>query len=707
MKKRVLACFLAAALLAGAPVTVKAEEETAVSAGTEESVAGTEGTMDTEEDTFVMPEEETPADEAEEAPEIQEEEVPEEINRENEAGDTEAKTPPELSYRVHVQTHGWQEMKHAGEASGTTGEAKRLEAIELSVDDSEYEGGIEYRTHVQSYGWQEWAADGALSGTTAKAKRLEAIQIRLTGELKEHYDIYYQVHAQSYGWLDWACNGEKAGTASFAKRLESIVIVLVEKGAAPPERTEGSQEKAYYAPQIQYQTHVQSFGWQTQVSDGAVSGTSGQGKRLEGIRINLYDTSDLGYEGGIEYQTHVQSYGWQEWAADGAVSGTTGQAKRLEAIRIRLTGPLAEHYDVYYRVHCQTMGWMGWAKNGGAAGTEGFAKRLEAIEIKLADKNAPDAPDMSGQAYFVPFSDSDLILHGRTQIGSSENTSIGDGSQGTDTDKEIQAEGNGAVLGNPEDKPVLSAFGITLNPNNRELPLGEIQYRVSSEGGNWTDWTSQGALAGLPEEGKYLEAIQIQLTDTLGKFYNVYYRTYIESRGWLGWTMDGNFAGIRDSDKAVKAIQVKIVAKTEKGPDINGSPYIGESGAGILANPCPDASYISSEFGGRDAPLAGASTNHKGRDYAAKYGTSILAATSGTVRKVDYNGARGNYVILDHGNGLATVYQHCSKIVVKQGDTVFVGAKIAEVGSTGISSGPHLHFEVWVNEVPVDPRWYL
>lgn len=80
-----------------------------------------------------------------------------------------------------------------------------------------------------------------MSGTSGQAKRLEAIQIRLTGEMKEKYDIYYRVHAQTYGWLDWAKNGESAGTEGLAKRLEGIEIVLVEKGGEAP----GSTEKAF------------------------------------------------------------------------------------------------------------------------------------------------------------------------------------------------------------------------------------------------------------------------------------------------------------------------------------------------------------------------------------------------------------------------------------------------------------------------------
>lgn len=130
------------------------------------------------------------------------------------------------------------------------------------------------------------------------------------------------------------------------------------------------------------------------------------------------------------------------------------------------------------------------------------------------------------------------------------------------------------------------------------------------------------------------------------------------------------------------------------------------SGSGRLSNPCPSA-YISSEFGGRTSPGGIGSTNHKGRDYAAGAGSPIYASASGTVTTVSYNVARGNYVVINHGNGLSTLYQHCSATYVSAGQSVSAGQNIAAVGTTGYSTGPHLHFEVWVNGTPVDPRLYL
>ena len=135
---------------------------------------------------------------------------------------------------------------------------------------------------------------------------------------------------------------------------------------------------------ITYQSHIQSFGWQDWKENSEISGTTGQAKRLEAIKIK--PTTDTNLNGRIIYRAHVQTYGWQDWVSDGEIAGTTGQAKRLEAIEIKLTGELAEKYDVYYRAHVQTYGWQDWVKNGETSGTTGEAKRLEAIEIKLVEK---------------------------------------------------------------------------------------------------------------------------------------------------------------------------------------------------------------------------------------------------------------------------------------------------------------------------------
>ena len=138
----------------------------------------------------------------------------------------------------------------------------------------------------------------------------------------------------------------------------------------------------------------------------------------------------------------------------------------------------------------------------------------------------------------------------------------------------------------------------------------------------------------------------------------------------------------------------------------NGNSQIVITGNGKLSHPVPGA-YITSGFGYRVAPTAGATSRHDGIDYGASTGTPIYAADSGTVITAQYNSARGYYVVINHGNGMQTWYQHCSALYVSVGDKVSRGQNIAAVGATGIVTGPHLHCEVHVNGTPVDPLLYL
>ncbi len=315
--------------------------------------------------------------------------------------------PVTVSYSTHIQSYGWNKSAAKnGAVAGTTGKAKRLEAIKISVEGNE-DLGIQYATHCQGYGWLNWSSNGEISGTTGEAKRLEAIKIQLTGADRDKYDVYYRVHAQGYGWMNWAKNGEAAGTAGLAKRLEAIQVVVVKKGESVPDKFEGvtaSEKKAYMASaaataatvegsdraHVQYRSHLQTYGWQNWKNDGDISGTTGKAKRLESLKLELKNKD---YTGGICYNAHVQTIGWQAdpnksatWKKDGEFCGTTGNAKRLEAIQIELYGEMAEHYDIYYRVHSQTYGWMKWAKNGEMTGTTGQHKRIEGIQVVLVKK---------------------------------------------------------------------------------------------------------------------------------------------------------------------------------------------------------------------------------------------------------------------------------------------------------------------------------
>lgn len=119
------------------------------------------------------------------------------------------------------------------------------------------------------------------------------------------------------------------------------------------------------------------------------------------------------------------------------------------------------------------------------------------------------------------------------------------------------------------------------------------------------------------------------------------------------------------------------------------------------------SSSITSYFGYRSSPTAGASSYHRGLDIGASAGSSIWAAASGTVTTASYNSAMGNYIVISHGNGVCTVYEHCSALYVSVGQSVSQGETIAAVGSTGISTGAHLHFGVTVGGDYVNPLYYV
>jgi murein DD-endopeptidase MepM/ murein hydrolase activator NlpD len=156
----------------------------------------------------------------------------------------------------------------------------------------------------------------------------------------------------------------------------------------------------------------------------------------------------------------------------------------------------------------------------------------------------------------------------------------------------------------------------------------------------------------------------------------------------------------RQEDKLLaesKEIGKKIVALQSK------EKYIG----GELGWPVPGYYKITSQYGNRYHPILKKNKMHTGIDIAVPSGTSVLAANAGTVIYSGYNGGYGNTVIIDHGGKISTLYAHNSKLLVKVGDKIEKGKVVSKSGSTGLSTGPHLHFEVRENGQHVDPMKYL
>lgn len=129
--------------------------------------------------------------------------------------------------------------------------------------------------------------------------------------------------------------------------------------------------------------------------------------------------------------------------------------------------------------------------------------------------------------------------------------------------------------------------------------------------------------------------------------------------------------------------------------------------SGSLTWPCPSYSRISSPYGYRTHPISGTRKLHKGLDIAASSGNPVIAAASGTVVQSYFSSSYGNYVVISHGGGLMTAYAHMTRRLVSEGDSVAAGQQVGTVGSTGNSTGPHLHFEVYVGGSTVNPMNYF
>ncbi len=134
---------------------------------------------------------------------------------------------------------------------------------------------------------------------------------------------------------------------------------------------------------------------------------------------------------------------------------------------------------------------------------------------------------------------------------------------------------------------------------------------------------------------------------------------------------------------------------------------VGSTATGTYTWPCPSSTYISSLYGMRIHPIFLTERHHNGIDVSANEGASLVAIDSGTVQIATYSSSAGNYVVIYHSSGTTSTYMHMSSMAVSAGDTVTKGQVIGYVGSTGWSTGPHLHFEMTVGGATVDPLNYF
>lgn len=367
---------------------------------------------------------------------------------------------------------------------------------------------------------------------------------------KPDYSSHYDIWQYSDAGVVPGINGYVDVNIDYTYWLE--MQEYISKDDKKDDKKEETKEKEIdwnsNPPHVYTSVHVQDYGWKDYVKDGSIAGTTGEAKRLESMRIKIYCGP---VTGGIQYRSHIQDIGWENgWKSNDILSGTTGMSKRMEAVQIKLTGDIANYYDIYYRSHVQDFGWLGWAKNGESSGSEGFAKRVEAIEIKLVLKtgSAPKSegykfvskPDIKYKSHVQDYGWMDYVMSG--------------------------------ISGTTGESKRVEAMNIELLNNKIG---GGIEYKSHIQDYGWENaFAKDNAMTGTSGESKRLEAIQIRLYGEVANVCDIYYRVHVQDFGWLGWAKNGEISGTTGLSKRIEAIEIYLVPKNDNAPGDTSNAHI-------------------------------------------------------------------------------------------------------------------------------------
>lgn len=222
----------------------------------------------------------------------------------------------------------------------------------------------------------------------------------------------------------------------------------------------------------------------------------------------------------------------------------------------------------------------------------------------------------------------------------------------------------------------------------------------------------RGKQVKLQKEEDYLKSLKAELAQTESDYRKEqvsYQQLRTEHKGILDEVsaqQTETAANVYEMEHLSKELEYQLESIIREEQRLNAPQFSRTSspvrGEGVFI--WPVRGIITSDYGYRIHPIRGRSIFHSGIDIGANYGVPIRASASGIVIMSEYYGGYGNTVIIDHGNGYSTLYGHCSALFVGRGQRVSQGTVVASIGSTGMSTGPHLHFEVRYNGSPVDPR---
>lgn len=300
-----------------------------------------------------------------------------------------------------------------------------------------------------------------------------------------------------------------------------------------------------------YSAHVSRIGWQPDVQNGDMAGTTGQGLAVEAFRISLQSSlCDLSAADNIVANGYTRSRGWTGKVGAGDTIGTMGLGLPLEAIKLGLGSELGKIYDIYYRSHVSKIGWLGWASNGSLSGAPAQGKQIEAIEIQLVAKGGVAPGDTNG-AYLTPAGEFVYSAH----VGSI-------GWQNPVAD--------GQTAGTVGKKKVIEALKFEL-PSNLD---GGVTYQVHAAKLGWMASVSNGTVAGTTGQGRRIEAVKVSLSGQAAIQYDIYYRVHVSKYGWLDWATNGMDAGTTGLGLGVEAIEVVLVGKGSAAPGSVSRPSV-------------------------------------------------------------------------------------------------------------------------------------
>jgi uncharacterized protein YjdB len=258
---------------------------------------------------------------------------------------------------------------------------------------------FEMEGYVQGRGWEglKYKQSAFYVGSVGENRRLEAFRIKPAGPHAAYYDVWYRAYVSKFGWLGWAKNGESAGTTGFGYRIESVQIQVLPRGTRHVAAHTGNAP--YYDKgtqnQVTVRPYLQPTGWRPAVHGGTTAGFTRTAQRLNAVRVDV----DGRYSGSVQVAAKVQGDGWRPYVSNNQVAGTY-RTNRTSAYRMRLTGEMANRYDIYYRVHVAGTGWLGWAKNGAAAGTRSYGYRNTAVQVVLVKKGERPLMSAYGRAAY-------------------------------------------------------------------------------------------------------------------------------------------------------------------------------------------------------------------------------------------------------------------------------------------------------------------